>query len=336
MSSVLPATEDADFLQLMHPCTKIEQARIEQELLSGVRKPIVHSWFQKIVGDIEVYRLCGKHQIQIVWQSIGKVSREEAFIWTCENQLDRNDLPEDMNHYLIGKLSKFYIASGMRKSKQLQDTENGQDDLFPPGFTGDKITYIRTELGTKYHLSPQTVRKYEVYAGIIDELRVADSLLVAEILGGRLKVSYDHLTRMVNLDAETIQRIGADLIAHRISGKGSQLASVIDDALALGNRVKKAEPTDNTTLYQSQKAPQPEPHAVSVVSVKDMPVYDPNSDLAGLTYTIPSWVSSINRIRDQVDMRACSTQDQKRLYWALEELKQSTETVIKMILRGLL
>lgn len=43
---------------------------------------------------------------------------------------------------------------------------------------------------------------------------------------------------------------------------------------------------------------------VPKISVKDMPSYDPDAEIASLTLTIPAWVSSIRRVNQSVNFSA--------------------------------
>ena len=56
-------------------------------------------------------------------------------------------------------------------------------------------------------------------------------------------------------------------------------------------------------------------------SVKDMPAYDPDAEITGLTLTIPSWSSSIDRTKNKADLSSISDNARVRLAEALAELQ---------------
>ena len=56
-------------------------------------------------------------------------------------------------------------------------------------------------------------------------------------------------------------------------------------------------------------------------SVKDMPAFDPDAEITGLTLTIPSWASSIDRTRSKADLSIVSDKARDRLAEALTELQ---------------
>ena len=64
------------------------------------------------------------------------------------------------------------------------------------------------------------------------------------------------------------------------------------------------------------------------VSVKDMPVHDPDAELLSLILTIPSWQSSINRVKGAVDLRETSQETRFRLIDGLVKLNTTVFLLI--------
>lgn len=65
------------------------------------------------------------------------------------------------------------------------------------------------------------------------------------------------------------------------------------------------------------------------ITVKDMPIYDPDAEISSLTLTIPSWVSSINRTLSIADFNKVSDNAKIKLQ---NELKNLEYTVNAMLL----
>ena len=65
-----------------------------------------------------------------------------------------------------------------------------------------------------------------------------------------------------------------------------------------------------------------------VSSVKDMPDFDPDADINVLTLTIPSWSSSINRVRTKTDLSIVSAGAKDRLVTELRLLIQRVEEML--------
>ncbi len=63
------------------------------------------------------------------------------------------------------------------------------------------------------------------------------------------------------------------------------------------------------------------------VSIKNMPAYDPDSEVTSLAYTIPFWISLINRVLTN-NLEKTSIDAKQNLKRELNELKFNVETLI--------
>lgn len=69
----------------------------------------------------------------------------------------------------------------------------------------------------------------------------------------------------------------------------------------------------------------------AVPSVKDMPAYDPDAEAVGLTLTIPTWASSISRVKIIMDKTKMSREARKNLVEALKKLKNRIDEMLAEI-----
>jgi hypothetical protein len=74
--------------------------------------------------------------------------------------------------------------------------------------------------------------------------------------------------------------------------------------------------------------------SMPAVSVKDMPDYDPDAGILGLAFTIPSWVSSIDRIHTTANITEVSVNARGRLEKALIALRCSADAMLLAIKEG--
>lgn len=65
--------------------------------------------------------------------------------------------------------------------------------------------------------------------------------------------------------------------------------------------------------------------------IKIMPDYDPDADLAGLKLTIPSWIGSIERVRNSGNFENATNNMKIQLMSALKELNSSVENILKLM-----
>ena len=62
-----------------------------------------------------------------------------------------------------------------------------------------------------------------------------------------------------------------------------------------------------------------------------MPTFDPDAEVTGLTLTIPSWTSSIDRTKAAADLRTVSPSAKRRLEDALLSLQSKAQDMIRAI-----
>ena len=74
-----------------------------------------------------------------------------------------------------------------------------------------------------------------------------------------------------------------------------------------------------------------EPMQETLPLIKITPMHDPDAEIAGLTLTVPSWVSSIERARNNADMNAASTGAKSRLEEALLSLQEKVSEMLSDI-----
>ena len=70
-----------------------------------------------------------------------------------------------------------------------------------------------------------------------------------------------------------------------------------------------------------------EPYKEMGATIKDMPVYDPDAELIGMALTIPSWVSSLERLEQKMKLDDVSPKAKLRL---IRELTTLDNKVIEL------
>lgn len=65
------------------------------------------------------------------------------------------------------------------------------------------------------------------------------------------------------------------------------------------------------------------------VKVKETPVYDPDADISSLAYTIPAWVSSLERTFSLVDFNKITPQARLRVQDELKKLKETIDIMLE-------
>ena len=65
-----------------------------------------------------------------------------------------------------------------------------------------------------------------------------------------------------------------------------------------------------------------------------MPAYDPDAEITGLTLTIPSWASSIDRTMQKADLTGVSDKAKNKLAEALHDLQDTIANMLTAIKEG--
>lgn len=297
---------DQEFKTLIRPLRKDEYLHLEVDLtIYGCREPIV-TWNDLIINGYDRYEICNRLRIPYAVRKMLFESRDEAIIWICSDQLGRRNISEETRRYLIGKqyelekvTHKQLNANGSIQYKRKNKVEQGE-------------SFHRTaqKIGAKYDISAGTVQKYAVFSKALDTVGEADPELLGKVLSGIFKISYENLIALSRMPPEKIRRIGSKLedLQHPFTRYSETRKEFVE---------KEEEPM---TVTHERVPP-----------IKVTPKHDPDAELTGLTLTVPSWGSSIERARDHVVMNATSTDVRSKLEEALLALQEKISEMLSDI-----
>lgn len=300
---------DEDFKNLIRPLLKQEYLQLEANILEdGCRDPIT-VWNRTIVDGHNRYEICKRHGIPFRIHKVSFSCREEAIAWICANQLGRRNLTEETRKFLIGLqyenekiVNSRKNAKGHNQYSTSNDT-NPSEQVKPPD-----NHYSRSRTATKIadanHISRGTVEKYAIYTRALEEIGKKEPKLVPKILSGKYKISHNGVTELAKLHREEVKNIN-----RRLEQTGTPFAKYM---------------TTRQEIKNSAQAKQPS----SAPSIKDMPVYDPDAEIAGLTLTIPSWISSVARIQNGPDLQNASGSAKQKLKTALLNLTNTINDLL--------
>lgn len=298
---------DEEFKRLIPPLSPDERKQLEENLLhDGCREPLC-VWNKTILDGHNRYEICTRHQIPFKIAHIFLRSREEAVAWICVNQLGRRNITDESRRYLIGKRYKMEQIIGAHNAvgtNQYTRKEVRPKMLTEPLFD-ETACRTRERLGKEYRISHATVDKYGIYANAIDSISKVEPELTPKILSGQIKISQENIAQLSRLSPADIRRVSAGLMED--DAGYSETRNIIP------NR-KKA---------RKQECPQ-----LPAVSVKNMPAYDPDAEILSLAFTIPSWVSSIDRTRTSAKLTEVSNDARSRLENELSRLKSIIDTML--------
>ena len=264
---------DPQFKNLIPPLQRTEYLQLEENLLAdGCRDPLV-VWRGTRVDGHNRYEICMRHRIPFSVTEVDFYCREEAIAWICANQLGRRNLSEGTRKYLIGKQydSEKFVSKIKNPSglNQYSLPVSPRPDKQDSPDTSRHRTADR--IADENCISAGTVEKYAVFSRAVDKIADAEPALGSKILSGQYKVSHKNIVALSKLEPAEMRKV----------------------------QFKKTRTAINRTLEQ--------PLSGASQSIKDMPVFDPDADITGLTLTIPSWTGSIHRIQTKTDLSIISS-----------------------------
>ncbi len=301
MKTKLPILKtDPDFQSLIPPLSRQAYEELELNIVcNGCREPI-KVWGDYIIDGHKRYKICHEYEIEFNTEEILLKSREDAISWICADLLHNHELPENYQHYLIGRK---YLAE--RTVGIMNITGTNQYTLDSSG-RKPHSGVTATKIGIEFHISHSTVSKYLQYAKAIDRLKAEFPDFGRKILYEEIKVSQDNIILLAKKQADEIKRIIANSAEN-----GKVTTSDIEG---------RADHIEKAVIPVAAKA-----------TVKDMPAFDPDAYVSSLTLTIPSWISSIKRTAANSDIKTLSAKARCDLVKVLNDLI-SISTTIKNIL----
>lgn len=295
--SVLRCTKE--YRRLTLPLSDEKYAELEQELLNATEEIKIKTWGSIVLYEFEKLEICKKNKLQLHPERIHSRNSEEALLWVCDYHLSKDNLSFEMQRYLIGKKSLLEKILGQHYAVRPKGNVVNTILCTEPKYC-ENVSKTRERIGSEFDVSVSSVVKYERYAIGMDLIYDISQDLFVSILRGDTHISQDTIISYTN---RTIPEIKRDL-------KGR-----------LGEKISSTSKL--STGRQSSF------DALSTVgSIKNMPAYDPDAEIASLTLTIPSWISSVTRAMKSADINNVSDDARQKLS---AELYKLGDTIFEMI-----
>lgn len=300
---------DREFRNLIRPLHKAEYLQLEANILSdGCRDPIA-TWKGCIVDGHNRYEICHRHNIPFSVIEMDFECRAEAIAWICANQLGRRNITEETRKFLIGmQYESEKIVNRYKNAYGVNQYSSPDEDYLPVRDKKFKMHRTAERIAEENHISQGTVQKYAEYTRALEEIGRKVPNMVPMILSGRYKISHKNLIELSKLEPEKIKKT-----ARRIERSQQPFIQYSQTRREIQNTAKK---TTGENI---------------VPSVKDMPSFDPDAEITGLTLTIPSWASSIERTRQKTDLNIVSDSAKDKLASALFELQIKIDEIMTAI-----
>lgn len=312
-------TIDPEFKRLLPELRAEEYERLEESILTdGCRDPIV-VWENTIVDGHHRYEICQKHHLDFRIEYVSFSRREEAIRWICMNQIGRRNISPELLRYQIGKrynMEKILTAHNPRGRNQYSEVTS-EEMMRPP--VESRMGRAAT-IGREYNVSHFAVHTYKDIAKAVDRIAEKDDRLSERYLSGQLRIKKDDLETIADLSRGQLRALTNLLIRQKKTACHSQ---DILEALSSERDYER----ENTAARERRRAAT----ASAQPSVKDMPAFDPDSEVASLSLTIPSWNSSIEKVFNNSNLKEISAKARSQLKTELLALRDSVDLVLLAI-----
>ena len=161
-----------------------------------------------------------------------------------------------------------------------------------------------------------SLKKLINYADAIEHIIDYLPNVAIDILNGITRLSIADTISLAKLDFQEINNV-----ISRLSSESTIAKIVIAEQKALRKKTKRR---GRPKLLKNDE---------SQISVKDMPVFDPDAQINGLSYTIPSWVNMIEKaFNSGIDITSATARD--NLASALSKLSDAAKTATVKLLEA--
>lgn len=266
----------------------------------------IRVWKNYVLVDWDQYEFCIANNIPLQITYCSFRSLEDATIWICRDQYQRGDISEAMQKYIVGRrlraerTRRANIATESRALALENARKNGIPVSLVPHISHSdySLTKVSASLSGEYHVCRQTVRKYAVFSTMIDQLYELEPALTEKVLQGEIFLAHESLEEIVSMNAGDIVRLSKYFL-----------------------ETTNHKPTYvkfKATLEKAKEKPPQAPPPPG--SIKEMPQYDPDAEVASLSLTIPSWIGSIQRAQRNSDFTKISPRARGKLIYELNNL----------------
>lgn len=303
---------DPNFKNLIRPLQRKEYLQLEANIMADGCRDAIITWNGYIVDGHNRYEICTTHQIPFEIMEMDFECREAAIAWICSNQLGRRNITEETRKFLIGmQYESEKIVATKRNAQGINQHSNVSRQAERDGIQNDAMSRHQTaqKIAEEHHISNGSVQKYAVYTRALEEIGKAAPALVPKILSGHYKISHKNIVDLSKMSPADIKKV-----ARKIE---------LSQKPFVQYHASRGE-IQQSGGYTPVSPP-------SVPTIKDMPKYDPDAEITGLTLTIPSWASSIDRTRSKADFENISDNARNKLSGALQNLMEAINEMLSAI-----
>ena len=299
-----------EFKHLIRPLKEQEYLQLEANIISDGCRDAIITWKGYIVDGHNRYKICTDHNIPFAVMEMDFECKEAAIAWICANQLGRRNITPETRKFLIGmQYESEKIVSSIKNRRGNNQYRSAVPERLSEESDQASRHQTAAKIASEHQISNGSVQKYAMYTRALEEIGKAAPTLVPNILSGRYKISHKNIIDLSKMPPEDIKKVARKIEKSEIPYVQYQTSR------------QEIQGTTSRFGRVASNAP----------SVKDMPAYDPDAEITGLTLTIPSWASSIDRTRKKADLTGVSDNARSKLAKALHDLQDTISDMLTAI-----
>lgn len=294
---------DLSFEKLIQPMNSKESGKMNDRLIMEPSFRTITVWNGYHLNDMAKYKMCMEHGLDISIMEMSFPNHSSAASYICSSQLERHDLTEEFRKYLIGQKFSFELSLFTESASEKTNAKY-------------RVAY---RIGKTTHLASGTVLKYYSYSTALDSIFDITPDFAKNILLGKIKVSHENVIELSRLSLENIQKISQAALS---GGVVHITYNDIQNGIATGIIQPKVPPVRRDRTENKDRGP---------AGIRQMPVYDPDSEVNSLCMTITSWVSTIERVNRSVNYATITERAKLGLMKDLTILEQTIYSMQKCL-----
>ena len=298
MSQKKPKIEvEPIFDRLVQPLDKNEKQTIMNLLRKYPQSRVIKTWNGSPLEDLRKYEICKSMEIPVKFEEQEFESWIDAAIHICRVQIKGKNIKGKYYRFLLGQLLKFQLM----KNGDIEKAENK--------------CAMEEALGKEINVTGSTIHKYFVYSEAVNCIFEYSEDLARDILLGKVNISHENIIELSHLKKEEIQAIA----------KAIKTDDVRKVTLAfIRNEVKLCHIQERGAITRKERY---EMEANKTAGIRQMPVYDPDSEVNSLCMTMNSWISTIQRVMSNGKLELITEKASLRLMKELSFLEHTINTM---------
>jgi hypothetical protein len=169
---------------------------------------------------------------------------------------------------------------------------------------------VYEQMGNIFGYTGDSLKNVVSYSNSIEQILKFLPDTAADILNGKIKLSAPDTIALAKMDFSEIHTV-----IERLENEKTLARTIINEQKALRKKTNRLG-RPKQVRDENQR-----------ISVKDIPLYNPDAQINALAYTIPSWISIVERTAKSSVISETSSRARGKL---LEELAKLTVIIEKM------